>query len=308
MNVKKYSLCDFENATKDFHISCVSSQSSALRIHMHDYFQIYFMVGGKLIHHLESRKALLSVGDLFILPPNIPHFIELAEEKGQFYFVSFTMDFFQKSANKRILDFLTFLQRERKEDVEPQISLSYEDSVFIQTLLERILKEFSGDKPDKQEIVKEAMCVVLSLLARVCFEKEESALISKENKRIVMHCIEYIKEHFDEEITLSDMAKCSAMSKGYFCTIFNSIVGMPFKEYLNRYRIEKAAELISSGEKVSVAANLCGYSEFSTFYRNFKKYGHISPSEFAGKTKKKKQSETNDPTKGLFLQDGKNVL
>jgi two-component system response regulator YesN len=65
-------------------------------------------------------------------------------------------------------------------------------------------------------------------------------------------------------------------------------VGIPFKEYLNRYRIDKAAEFVSSGEKVSVAANLCGYNEFSTFYRNFKKYKNLSPSEFGNKTKKER--------------------
>jgi len=51
--------------------------------------------------------------------------------------------------------------------------------------------------------------------------------------------MEYMKCHFDEEITLSEIVRCSAMSKTCFCSIFHSVVGMPFKEYLNRYRIEK---------------------------------------------------------------------
>ncbi len=96
-----------------------------------------------------------------------------------------------------------------------------------------------------------------------------------------MHVIEYVKNHFDEEITLSDIAKRAAMSKTTFCAIFSSITGMPFKDYLNRYRIEKATELISKGERISVAASLCGYGDFSTFYRNFRKYMHVSPSEHA---------------------------
>ena len=67
------------------------------------------------------------------------------------------------------------------------------------------------------------------------------------------------------------------MSKTCFCSIFHSVVGMPFKEYLNRYRIEKAAELIASGEKASVAGSSCGYGDASTFYRNFKKiYGNVT--------------------------------
>ncbi|MBE6934689.1 MAG: AraC family transcriptional regulator [Ruminococcaceae bacterium] len=46
----------------------------------------------------------------------------------------------------------------------------------------------------------------------------------------------------------------------------------------------KAAELITSREKASVAGSSCGYGDSSTFYRNFKKYMGMSPSEYA-KTK-----------------------
>ena len=117
------------------------------------------------------------------------------------------------------------------------------------------------------------------------FEENDAALVAKENRQLVMHSIEYVKNHFDEELSLSEIVHRSAMSKTSFCTIFNSIFGMPFKEYLNRYRIDRAAELIASGEKISTAASYCGFSDFSTFYRNFKKYMGMSPSQFAGKNK-----------------------
>ena len=119
--------------------------------------------------------------------------------------------------------------------------------------------------------------MLLSLFARVYFEKNATALVAKENRKLVMHSIEYIKNHFDEELTLGEIVHRSAMSKTNFCTIFSSVTGIPFKEYLNRYRIERAAELIAAGEKTSVAAVACGYNDFSTFYRNFKKYKDISP-------------------------------
>ena len=48
---------------------------------------------------------------------------------------------------------------------------------------------------------------------------------------------------------------------------------------------ERAAELIAAGEKVSIAGTRCGFSDFSTFYRNFKKYKEISPAEFAKKSR-----------------------
>ncbi len=287
MNVKKFVLSYYENATSDFYITRISSPKEALNIHSHNYFQIYYVISGKATHHIENSTAELTAGDIFILPPNQPHYIETPDGEVDFYSLSFTTDYFQsiREGNKLILDFLLYLQTERTKKIEPKLSLSYEDTIFTSALFKRIMAEFSGNKTGKNEIIKESVSVLLSLIARVYFEVNDAALVAKENKQLVMHSIEYIKNHFDEEISLSEIVRRSAMSRTSFCTIFNSIFGMPFKEYLNRYRIDRAAELIASGEKVSASASYCGFSDFSTFYRNFKKYMGMSPSQFANKNK-----------------------
>ena len=287
MNVKKFVLSYYKNATNDFYIMRITSPKEALHLHSHNYFQIYYVISGRLTHHLENSMAELTAGDIFILPPNQPHYIDTPGKDVDFYSLSFTTDYFQniKEANKLILDFLLYLQTEQAERIEPKISLSYEDTIFANTLFKRIVAEFSENKTGRNEIIKESVSVLLSLFARVYFEENISALTAKENRQLVMHSIDYIKNHFNDEITLSEIIRRSAMSKTIFCNIFNSITGMPFKEYLNRYRIERAAELIASGEKISAVANGCGFGDFSTFYRNFKKYMGMTPSEFAKKNR-----------------------
>lgn len=287
MNVRKFVLSFYKNATEDFHITRIWAPKDALQLHSHNYFQVYYVISGRLTHHLENTTAELTAGDIFILPPNQPHYIETPGGEVDFYSLSFMPDYFQtvKEGNKLILDFLSYLQSEQAERIEPRISLSYEDTGFTEALLGRIFSEFSGNKTGKNEIIKESVSVLLSLFARVYFEENATALVAKENRQLVMHSIEYIKNHFDEELTLGEIVHRSAMSKTNFCTIFNSVTGMPFKEYLNRYRVERAAELIAAGEKISIAGAACGYSDFSTFYRNFKKYKEISPAEFAKKSR-----------------------
>ena len=291
MNVKKFVLSYYENATEDLHIQRICSPKGALEKHTHNYFQIYYIISGKLTHHLENQRALLSAGDVFVLPPNTPHYIEKAEREVDFYALSFMPDFFstQRDGNKLILDFLLHLQTEQAEKIEPKVSLSYEDAVFAETILKRILEEFAAERLGKADLIREGVSLLLSLLARVYFEENQAVLTAKENRQLVMHCIEYIKAHFDDDITLSEMVRRSAMSKTSFCTTFRAMVGISFKEYLNRYRVEKAAELIAAGRRVSVAGSLCGFADFSTFYRNFKKYMGVPPSEFAEKNKKKKE-------------------
>ena len=197
--------------------------------------------------------------------------------------------------NKLILDFLYYLREETPKAIQPKFTLHYEDSMFTEVLLGRILGEFLGANTGKQELIKECVSVVLSVFARVYFEENAEALRAEENKQLVMHCVTYIKNHFDEELTLTEMVHLSAMSKTCFCTIFKSITGTTFKDYLSRCRIEKAVELIGEGEKITSVSIRCGYNDLSTFYRNFKKYKGVSPNFYATEHVKAKNKAAGDP-------------
>lgn len=283
MDIKNFVLSYYQNATENFHITRITQPREALHLHSHHYYQVYYVVNGTLLHHVEGSAARLTGGDVFILPPDLPHYIETPTDDADFYSMSFTSDF-TKDSNKLILDFLYYLQSEN-QTIQPKISLNYDDSVFIESLLKRIHGEFSGELPGKNELLKELVSVILSILARVYFEKTAQRLGAEENRQRVMHCIGYVKNHFDEELTLSEMVRLSAMSKTSFCAIFTAITGTSFKDYLNRCRIQRAAELLREGERVSAVCIRCGYSDLSTFYRNFKKHKGVSPHTYREETK-----------------------
>ena len=156
MDVKKFVLSYYKNAAEDFHITRISTPKEALHLHSHNYFQIYYVVSGRLTHHLDSSMADLTAGDIFILPPDQPHYIETPDGEVDFYSLSFLPDYFQnvKESNKLILDFLLYLQTERTEKIEPKISLAYEDTIFANVLFKRIMTEFSGSKTGNPGIIK----------------------------------------------------------------------------------------------------------------------------------------------------------
>lgn len=282
MDIKRFVLSYYENATEDFHIMRITRPQEALKLHSHDYFQIYYVVSGKIIHHIEQNCAELCSGDVFILPPNLSHYIETASDEVDFYSLSFMPEFVQRNteSNRMVADFLYYLKTVQPDDIQPKFSFTYEDTMFINLMFQRILKEFQDNKTGKNDMLKGNVMVLLTLFARVYFEEQAEALTTQENKLLVIHCIEYIKTHFNEDITLSKMVHHCAMSKTCFCTLFSSLVGTSFKDYLNQYRIKKAADFLARGEKLANVCSYCGYNDFSTFYRNFKKYMGVAPSEF----------------------------
>jgi len=282
MDVKRFVLSFYKDATGDFHITRITQPREALSLHSHGYYQIYYVSSGRLLHHIENSTAELAAGDVFILPPNVPHYIEKLDDSLSFYSLSFMPDYMasQKESNKLVTDFLYYLTTQPIGDIQPKFTLSYEDMGFAEMLLKRILEEFSQNKTGKDALIRQSVALLLCVLARVYLEENAQHLTTQENKELVLYCIEYVNKHFNEDITLNQMVRLSAMSKTCFCAIFKSIVGTSFKDYLNSYRISHATELLLKGGKISEAASRCGYSDLSTFYRNFRKYKGVSPQQF----------------------------
>ncbi len=98
---------------------------------------------------------------------------------------------------------------------------------------------------------------------------------------IINELIEYIENHYHEELTLKEIALQMGYAYNYISSIFNSIFGTNFMDLLNSYRILKAQQLLIS-ENISIAevSEKCGYSCVRSFNRNFIKYTHTKPSEF----------------------------
>jgi len=72
------------------------------------------------------------------------------------------------------------------------------------------------------------------------------------------------------------------LSKYHFEKIFTAQIGIPFKKYLNYFRLCKAAEILRSNTPISVT-NLCfeiGFGDLSNFIKLFKNFIGCSPGNF----------------------------
>ena len=93
MDIKEFVLSYYSNATESFHIKEITEPHEALSLHSHGYYQIYYLKSGRLIHHLENACAELVARDVFIIPPNLPHYVEKASSEVCFYSISFMPEY-----------------------------------------------------------------------------------------------------------------------------------------------------------------------------------------------------------------------
>lgn len=92
---------------------------------------------------------------------------------------------------------------------------------------------------------------------------------------------QYIKEHFQEDLSLKKMASLFYLNASYFSVFFKNNTGKNFNEYLTELRIEHAKELLSEKNlKIHQIAFSCGYSDSSYFCRIFRKTTGVTPAEY----------------------------
>lgn len=93
--------------------------------------------------------------------------------------------------------------------------------------------------------------------------------------------LSYIKEHYEEPLSLNDLAERFGFSYHYLSSFFAQRSDGTFTEHLNQIRIEKACELLSDKtHTISEVGALAGYSDHSYFCRVFKKLTGMTPSEY----------------------------
>lgn len=91
----------------------------------------------------------------------------------------------------------------------------------------------------------------------------------------------YIKNHYQEEIALQDVAEHLNYSEAYFCRLFKQCFGKNFRVFLTEYRMELAKELMADiSISIKEVGARVGYQDSNYFTRAFKRVVGVTPSEY----------------------------
>lgn len=91
----------------------------------------------------------------------------------------------------------------------------------------------------------------------------------------------FIRENYKSSFSLGELSQAAGISPKSFCALFKSMTGMTAFDYLNAYRIEKAARaLLSTDAAVTEISYACGFNDLSYFIKTFKKYKGTTPKRF----------------------------
>lgn len=108
-----------------------------------------------------------------------------------------------------------------------------------------------------------------------------SSLTNRAQINRLKNVLAYIRNNYNNAITLEELAAVAGMSPRYFCRAFSQITGKTPIAYLNYYRIELAGErLLMTDESITDIGFSCGFNDASYFSKMFFKEKGLTPSQY----------------------------
>lgn len=246
--------------------------------HSHDFLELAFVLSGKGRYRIEGDIYEVREGDLLILNPGVKHQALLNEESSVP-----TTEFFVGFSDIQIVDYpANFLP---VPDGGHIIHTTGELKQKITRLCAAMENENTVCKAGRYFMLKSYLMQWILLVIREQCEAValagSCAFESVNKKYVVERIVTYYEEHYNEKISLDQIAENMYLSPFYISKIFKSEIGDTPIRHLINIRLEKAKELLESSNNGSIQeiASMVGYDDAYHFSKLFKKRYGISPSQ-----------------------------
>ena len=271
----------YENIDMGFrYASCtydILYSSDVIPIHAHNFYEISLCESGSAGHLTDSQRFTIEKGDITIIPPNVRHCPVGLQSMSVPY--------------KRIILFINAAFFEKQISAWPYYEKHralFQKPRHFKTLgtpheklwkyFKAAIMEYDANNPYADSF----LCgIVLCLLSDLMAATDTTLEATIKNKReLLENIVSYVEEHFSEKIVLNDIIQQFHVSKNNISRLFQNTMGCSFHDYLIQTRLDEAKKLLQQDVNLDRIAELSGFSDYSNFYRTFKKEYHMTPSEY----------------------------
>ncbi len=272
-----------------YHIYRITGSEISQQPHSHNYYQICYIERGWVEHRQDSSIVPLDAGNAFIVPPGFVHQLHFPDPEARLYSLSFQEDMFHAGfSQSNVYHFMTALKLETMEQeripIRMKVQLDFPRQQTLKGLMDALIREQESTSPPELTAAASLVAAILCILSQGYFLSDAAQLQAvTEYSKAMEQCLVYMDTHFTEDLVLEDTARKFGFSRSKFSLLFPQHTGTTFKRYLTKKRIDYAVTLIRSTElSIQEIAAMAGYSDLSTFYRNFTKVTGVSPSAYRG--------------------------
>ncbi len=241
------------------------SKMQTVKEHVHNFYEMYFLIDGQIDKFVESRTYHLKPFDLIIIPPNKLHKSILCKdyrhERVVIYFDERSVR--DKEMLRRLCQY------------SGVITLPNEAAKRVFKLINLLLQEKEGSEWHDMYVSGVLTEMLVVILRSECDNKLPYAGVRFEK------IIDYVKENCREAISLSEVAKRFFVSDAHLSRMFRKNTGFTFTQYVNYQRVIYAQTLLSKKEdSIGEVAMRSGFENLTHFGRVFKQLTGCAPREY----------------------------
>lgn len=230
-----------------------------------NFYLVHYIVTGKGYYTVGNRRHSLGPGDAFIIRPG-KTVVYTADQDDPWSYCFFA---FSGEAAEHYLSRTGFSSSDA-------IHLG-DDSLF--DIVSEMTDKIAAYPRNSDLYAMSQLMRVLLFLAEHHADGDPSK--SRILRPDIQKVLDFISYHYADPITVMDMSRLVALERSYFCRTFKNAVGVSPKDYLTKFRLDKARCLLTeSNLSIGKVSEAVGFQSFSSFSRLFTAQYQQSPSQY----------------------------
>ena len=241
--------------------------------HWHDRLELISVREGSFKLTLKSEEYIIQKGDLAVIMPREPHSGVPGKDGVLFDVIMFEPSSFFNATNasSKYLEPL-----DRSTAAFKTVVTDTETVKLADTLISEL------KKPESPETTLKSIGMVYELLGMLFSRCARPYTPENNIDERFANVLEYVNDHFAENITTAQISAEFGYDEAYFCRRFLKATGLTAMRYIMILRLEAAKELLKDPSRIRTVgevATACGFSDVSYFTKCFRKHFGITPSE-----------------------------
>lgn len=155
--------------------------------------------------------------------------------------------------------------------------------IKIRDILQRIVSFCQSPKNSGYLLMQHSLVYELLYYLVIHFKTGVDPEIKKKADRNIQRLgivLQYVRQHYTENITLNDAARTVALNREYFSRFFKKYMGMTFMDYVYAIRLEHAYDdIVNTDYTIGSIAEQNGFENYNFFVRKFKEQYGCNPGE-----------------------------
>lgn len=256
------------------------SQLMDVDLHHHDFYELYYLASGDVTYTVESRLYKVLPGDVILISPRELHQLHIRTEHALY-------ERYVLWVSPQLLEALSTPSADLSQALDParpgygnQLRLQPQDQQRVRGLLEQL--NLASQEPGfgAELLTRSLLTQLLIVINRLALREDTHFEDIAQSSETVSQVVAYINLHYSDPLSLETLAERFYVSKYHLSHAFRQQVGISVGRYLQKKRLQIARQLLRQGEKPSAVSTICGFGDYTGFYRAFKAEYGISPREF----------------------------